>query len=50
LVISFKGTPWLAALEVEADLVEWPLKVEVSIPDKERTLTSHREIVHVFTG
>ena len=33
------------AFDEEADLVEWALKTEVSIPDNGKTSTIHRETV-----
>ena len=42
--ISAVGTPDALALELEADRVEWLVKVLVSIPDKRMTVITHLDI------
>ena len=47
--ISLVEMPNNLASDEEADLVEWALKTEVSIPDNDKTSTIHRETVWVVT-
>jgi len=42
--MSFVATSILAALEDEAPLTEWALKMEVSIPDNSRKDFNHQAI------
>ena len=48
--ISSIGTPLKSALEVDADLVEWALKVLMSIPAFFRIFFNQPEIVEDTTG
>ena len=48
--MSFVATPALAALEDEALLTEWALKMEVSMPDNSSRDFSQRATVLEVTG
>ena len=50
LIMSATETPTCLALEVVADLVEWPVYTAVSIPTVLSTAFSQFEIVDVATG
>ena len=47
---SWIGAPFKFALEVDADLVEWPLNMSVLIPDLLSTFFSHPDTVEETTG
>ena len=48
--MSFVVTPILAALEDEAPLTEWALKIDVSMPDSSRRDLKQRATVLDVTG